>query len=102
MNHSKNYRLFVEILPPLSYKRWAQIIEIKPPYHKQFRPIRTTDDRLGKLLGELYVEEARPLKADRKLLASSLAAEITKSLLEAMEAEDTHNGYRLNKEDNHG
>ena len=86
----------------MSDRRQAYQLELEPELHEEVMPIKTCDNDMPIALqmatGELREYQAQPRREDRKNLAKRLAAEISAKLVEAMESEDTHNGYLKNTE----
>ena len=77
------------------YGHWAAAMEIPELYREEFEPLRTCDDPvIAMTLGEAMDAKARKVIKARKDAADILARELAKMIVEAMERNDTHNGYR--------
>lgn len=100
MNTAGKYKIHVRVDPPFGGEPKVFNLDIDPQFHKEILPIHTCSDDtpIGFRLvtGNILEDQAVCLKEDRRDLAKRLAVHIAKSLVEAMEADDAHNGYLKN------
>lgn len=103
MNMTRKYQIYVEVAEPMGGQRQAFRLELEPEFNEELRTIKTAGPEIPISLRmateELLEHQAEPRRLDRKNLAKRLAAQIADSLVKAMEANDTHNGYLKNNED---
>lgn len=82
------------------HKTSSAAIVISDLYEEAFEPIRTNDHPLMCLVDGGTMPTSQAYAAKRKLredAAQRLAAELAKVIVKQMEANDTHNGYAVNK-----
>jgi len=71
-------------------------VSINEPFYRAFEPLRTTDDPVGFLAGEISPkdEKCAIVTKLRKDAAKEISEALTRVLITEMKKHDTHNGHK--------
>ena len=78
------------------FNNYGASIKIAEPLVQAFEPLKTCDDMYLASVGEVMPESAefKVVTKLRKEAAKEIAEALTRLLIQAMQKDDTHNGYK--------
>lgn len=93
MNTQYRFHLYVET-PQRKQYREVFTVDALQSLPMPFRPIDRCSDPMTAMMASGYTSSmAARIDTERKQLAQQIAAQLTEGILDAIKAQDTHNGY---------